>query len=164
MGRRYPIDRVSLSGSPHYHETTINLIQKLCEELDIWFIGSWSDDMSNRLISDVKVNLSRQAELDLLKAYPILFMIIIHIYENLSVGRIDPTPRTWLEHVLQFLAGPATAPAFMFAMGVGIIYSKKQRTCAVVQARFETVSGWICAKRCKKRYTDNDRHRAHRTV
>ena len=77
MGRRYPIDRVSLSGSPHYHETTINLIQKLCEGLDIWFIGSRSDDMSNRLISDVKVNLSRQAERDLLKAYPILFMIII---------------------------------------------------------------------------------------
>lgn len=80
--------------------------------------------MSNRMISDENVNCSRQAELDLLKAYPILFMIIIHVYENLSVGRIDPTPRTWLEHVLQFLAGPATAPAFMFAMGVGIIYSR----------------------------------------
>ena len=79
--------------------------------------------MSNRLISDKKVNCSRQFELDLLKAYPILFMIIIHVYENLSVGRIDPTPRTCLEHVLQFLAGPATAPAYMFAMGVGIIYS-----------------------------------------
>jgi hypothetical protein len=79
--------------------------------------------MSNSLISDRKINCSRQAELELLKAYPILFMIIIHVYENLSVGRIDPTPRTCLEHVLQFLAGPATAPAYMFAMGVGIIYS-----------------------------------------
>lgn len=79
--------------------------------------------MSKRLISDRKINCSRQAELDLLKACPILFMIIIHVYENLSVGRIDPTPRTCLEHVLQFLAGPATAPAYMFAMGVGIIYS-----------------------------------------
>ena len=79
--------------------------------------------MSNSLISDRKTNCSRQAELELLKAYPILFMIIIHVYENLSVGRIDPTPRTCLEHVLQFLAGPATAPAYMFAMGVGIIYS-----------------------------------------
>ncbi len=80
--------------------------------------------MSNRLISDENMNCSRQAELDLLKTYPILFMIIIHVYENLSVGRLDPTPHTWLEHVLQFLAGPATAPAFMFARGVGIIYSK----------------------------------------
>ena len=79
--------------------------------------------MSNSLISDRKINCSRQAELELLKAYPILFMIIIHVYKNLSVGRIDPTPRTCLEHVLQFLAGPATAPAYMFAMGVGIIYS-----------------------------------------
>lgn len=87
-------------------------------------MGSRDDDMTNRLISDEKVNISRQTELDLLKAYPTLFMIIIHVYENLSVGRIDPTPNTFLEHVLQFLAGPATAPAYMFAMGVGIIYSR----------------------------------------
>ena len=71
------------------------------------------------------MNCSRQSELDLLKAYPILFMVIIHVYENLSVGRVDPAPHTWLEHILQFLAGPATAPAFMFALGVGIVYSRK---------------------------------------
>ena len=52
-------------------------------------------------------------------------MVIIHVYENLSVGRIDAAPHTLAEHVLQFLAGPATAPAFMFAMGVGIVYSGK---------------------------------------
>ena len=52
-------------------------------------------------------------------------MVIIHVYENLSVGRVDPAPHTWLEHILQFLAGPATAPAFMFALGVGIVYSRK---------------------------------------
>ena len=81
--------------------------------------------MRKRLISDEKVNCSRQSEIDLLKAYPILFMVIIHVYENLSIGRIDAAPHTWAEHILQFLAGPATAPAFMFAMGVGIIYSRK---------------------------------------
>ena len=77
------------------------------------------------MISGEKVNCSRQSEIDLLKAYPILFMVIIHVYENLSIGRIDATPHTWAEHILQFLAGPATAPAFMFAMGVGIVYSGK---------------------------------------
>ena len=81
--------------------------------------------MQNSLISGEKVNCSRQSEMDLLKAYPILFMVIIHVYENLSIGRIDATPHTWMEHILQFLAGPATAPAFMFAMGVGIVYSRK---------------------------------------
>ena len=79
--------------------------------------------MNNGLISGEKVNCSRQSEIDLLKAYPILFMVIIHVYENLSIGRIDAAPQTWMEHILQFLAGPATAPAFMFAMGVGIVYS-----------------------------------------
>ena len=52
-------------------------------------------------------------------------MVIIHVYENLSIGRIDAAPHTWAEHILQFLAGPATAPAFMFAMGVGIVFSGK---------------------------------------
>ena len=80
--------------------------------------------MPNRLISDEKVNCSRQSELDLLKALPIVFMVIIHVYENLSIGLTDPAPRTWLEHILQFLAGPATAPGFMFALGVGIVYSR----------------------------------------
>ena len=81
--------------------------------------------MKTSLISGEKVNCSRQSEIDLLKAYPILFMVIIHVYENLSIGRIDAAPHTWAEHILQFLAGPATAPAFMFAMGVGIVFSGK---------------------------------------
>ncbi len=80
--------------------------------------------MTKEFFSVEKVNCSRQAELDLLKAFPILFMVIIHGYENLSVGRVDPAPHTLLEHVPQFLSGPATAPAFMFAMGVGIIYAR----------------------------------------
>ena len=49
--------------------------------------------MPNRLISDEKVNCSRQSELDLLKALPIVFMVIIHVYENLSIGLTDPAPR-----------------------------------------------------------------------
>ena len=80
--------------------------------------------MPGKIISNEKVNCSRQAELDLLKALPVLFMVIIHVYENLSIGWIDATPHTLLEHILQFLAGPATAPAFMFAMGVGAVYSR----------------------------------------
>lgn len=80
--------------------------------------------MARRLISEEKVNRSRQDEIDLLKALPILFMIIIHVYENLSIGRIDAAPQTRLEHILQFFAGPPTTPAFMFALGVGMVYSR----------------------------------------
>ena len=120
--------------------------------------------MSNSLISHRRINCSRQAELDLLKAYPILFMIIIHVYENLSVGRIDPTPRTLLEHVLQFLAGPATAPAFTFAMGVGIIYSSNNSPKLLFKRGLKLFLGGYALKRGKKRHTDSARHRAHRTV
>ena len=89
--------------------------------------------MEKSLISGEKVNCSRQGEIDLLKAYPILFMVIIHVYENLSIGRIDAAPHTWAEHLLQFLAGPATAPAFMFAMGVGIVYSGKSTPAGLLK-------------------------------
>ena len=46
--------------------------------------------MPNRLISDEKVNCSRQSELDLLKALPIVFMVIIHVYE------IPNIPLSWV--------------------------------------------------------------------
>ncbi len=76
-----------------------------------------------QLCSKQAVNCGRQYEIDFLKAFPIVFMVIIHVYENLSKGLYDPCPSTPLEHILQILAGPFAAPAFMFAMGVGIIYS-----------------------------------------
>ncbi len=73
------------------------------------------------------VNTTRQYEIDLLRAFPILFMVIIHVYESLSAGFYDPTPLTPTEHILQFLAGPATAPAFMFALGTGVIYTRHNK-------------------------------------
>ena len=97
--------------------------------------------MEKSLISGEKVNCSRQGEIDLLKAYPILFMVIIHVYENLSIGRIDAVPHTWAEHVLQFLAGPATAPAFMFAMGVGIVYSGKSTPAGLLKRGLALFAG-----------------------
>ena len=97
--------------------------------------------MPERLLAEEKVNCSRQVELDLLKAYPILFMVIIHVYENLSIGRIDPAPHTLLEHILQFLAGPATAPAFMFALGVGIVYSRNSTPELLLKRGFKLFLG-----------------------
>ncbi len=74
------------------------------------------------------VNTSRQYEIDLLRVFPILPMVIIHVYENLSTGFYDPTPKTLTEHILQFLAGPAVAPAFMFVLGIGVIYTRHNKS------------------------------------
>ena len=76
------------------------------------------------IISNQNVNDSRQAEVDFLKVFPLILLPIIHVYENLSVGKLDAAPHTFAEHILQFFCGPTCAPAFMFAMGVGIVYSK----------------------------------------
>ncbi len=69
------------------------------------------------------VNLGRQRELDLVKALAIFFMIIIHVYEEMSV--IDSTVLCTkpLDVILQFLGGPLAAPVFMFSLGLGLSYS-----------------------------------------
>lgn len=70
-------------------------------------------------------NNGRQVELDLAKALAIIFMIMVHTYEahgfitnNKSGGGFICS---WL---IEFLGGVPAAPVFMFAMGVGVVYSK----------------------------------------
>ena len=77
-------------------------------------------------LSDEKTNLSRQKEFDFAKAIAIVFMVIIHVYEEMC--DIDAVlcdyPHGALDNILQFISGPLAAPVFMFAMGTGMIYSK----------------------------------------
>lgn len=70
------------------------------------------------------VNNGRQRELDWAKAFAIIFMITIHVYEQLSVIDIDTVPTGVFRITMEFLAGPLAAPLFMFCMGVGIMYSR----------------------------------------
>ncbi len=80
------------------------------------------------------VNTSRQYELDLLKALAIMSMIICHAVYQLGVH----VPG--YENDVRYLAGDvffgeylAVAHAFMFAMGVGVVYSKRNRPSDLIR-------------------------------
>lgn len=76
--------------------------------------------------SQEKVNDSRQFEVDCVKTLAIVFMVIIHVYEEISVVNVDIPPEGFFHNFLQFMAGPLAAPMFMFAMGLGTIYTSKR--------------------------------------
>ena len=71
-----------------------------------------------------RINTGRQVELDLAKVFAILYMVIIHVYEEMSVVHYWSRPDSLFRGVLEFLGGPLAAPVFMFAMGVGMVYTK----------------------------------------
>ena len=71
-----------------------------------------------------RINTGRQVELDVAKVFAILYMVIIHVYEEMSVVRYWSRPDSLFRVVLEFLGGPLAAPVFMFAMGVGMVYTK----------------------------------------
>ena len=73
-------------------------------------------------ISDEAVNTSRQVTFDFMKTGAIFFMIIIHVFEEISVFP-DGNPGFFGE-LIEFFGGPFAAPMFMIAMGLGIVYSK----------------------------------------
>ena len=53
-------------------------------------------------------------------------MVIIHVLEEISAyGAYETVPAGFWENLVEFGAGPLAAPAFMCAMGVGIIYSRR---------------------------------------
>ena len=64
-----------------------------------------------------RINTGRQGELDVAKALAIPYMVIIHVYEELSVVDCGVRPDSLFRGVLEFLGGPLATPVFMFAMG-----------------------------------------------
>ena len=76
------------------------------------------------LFADTPVNTGRQNELDLGKAFPILCLPFVHSY-------IECTTDAGLTHGIPYLfdsviGGPFSAPIWMFAMGVGMVYTSKR--------------------------------------
>ena len=76
--------------------------------------------MIKEMFADVKINTTRQPELDVAKALPILCLPFVHVI-------IECTPEEGLLHGIPFLfdsiiGGPFSAPMFMFAMGIGIAF------------------------------------------
>ncbi|MCD8338291.1 MAG: heparan-alpha-glucosaminide N-acetyltransferase domain-containing protein [Lachnospiraceae bacterium] len=75
------------------------------------------------IFSDTQVNTGRQRELDLAKAMAILCLAPIHCI-------IECTPEEGLISGIPYLfdtiiGGPLSAPMYMFAMGIGMAYSRK---------------------------------------
>ncbi len=81
--------------------------------------------MESKFFSNEVVNKGRQNEFDWAKAFTIIVMITVHVYEFLGVFDPEKVPlKGVFRNVLEFLAGPLGAPLFMFSMGIGILYSR----------------------------------------
>ncbi|MCD8346965.1 MAG: DUF1624 domain-containing protein [Lachnospiraceae bacterium] len=83
------------------------------------------------IFSDKQVNTGRQPELDLAKALAILCLAPIHCI-------IECTPEAGLVSGVPYLfdtiiGGPLSAPMYMFAMGIGMAYSRKNSWQALVK-------------------------------
>ena len=75
------------------------------------------------LFSDEKVNTGRQVELDIAKAFSIIFMIFLHALMVIPAFNADVSP-TYNFIISNVLGRPYAAPIYMFCMGVGIVYSR----------------------------------------
>ena len=74
------------------------------------------------MLATKRVNTGRQPELDLIKGLAILFMINIHVlwlFTDLELYE------TIFAALVYFMGGLPAAPVFMFAMGVGVVYSRR---------------------------------------
>ena len=78
-----------------------------------------------KLFSKEPVNRGRQIELDLAKCLAIIFMIFLHTM-TVASGFANNISVPMERAIYQLLGRPFAAPVFMFAMGIGMIYSKHQ--------------------------------------
>lgn len=70
------------------------------------------------------MNKVRQFEVDFVKFSAIFFMICIHVYEQLGGYDYKHLLSTsFFRNIVEFLGGPMAAPVFMFAMGMGMVYT-----------------------------------------
>jgi len=80
------------------------------------------------LFADSPVNRGRQLELDVVRGLAILFMLLVHVHEAFAAYPFAPT---WGTRLIRFLGGPPAAPVFMFALGVGVVYSRRSTVKAL---------------------------------
>jgi len=70
-------------------------------------------------------NNTRLIEVDVAKAFAIIYMVVDHVYERMSVvDRIATLPDSALRNIIEFAGGPLGAPVFMFSMGIGMMYTR----------------------------------------
>lgn len=75
-----------------------------------------------KLFSSQEVNTGRQVEIDMIKAFSVVvIMILCHVYEHNTEG-FEST----LSYIADGYLGGIGAPVFMFAMGIGMKYSRSR--------------------------------------
>lgn len=77
-----------------------------------------------KMFSKEPVNLGRQHELDILKALPILCLPFIHCIIECCTDEALCGGIPYLFDTI--IGGPLSAPCYMFAMGIGMIYTRNQ--------------------------------------
>lgn len=77
----------------------------------------------NNLFATDKINLGRQKELDMAKAFSIIFMVFVHVF-LIALYFNNSFSKGYKLIFDDILGGPAAAPIFMFCMGVGVVYSR----------------------------------------
>ncbi len=74
-------------------------------------------------LRDAPARGERQAELDIGKGIAVLLMICVHVQEVLSHSAVQ---HSLFGNIVEFVTCFPAAPLFMFVMGVGIVYSRRQ--------------------------------------
>ena len=70
----------------------------------------------------------RLFEVDCVKAFAVIYMVCIHVYEQLSVfDYANVMPDTPYRIAIEFAGGPLAAPVFMFCMGIGMVYTRHNK-------------------------------------
>ena len=78
--------------------------------------------MFKKMFNKEPVNSGRQYELDLLKAFPILCLPFIHCVIECCTDEALCSGIPYLFDTI--IGGPLSAPFYMFAMGIGMVYTK----------------------------------------
>ena len=91
----------------------------------------------------------RQYEFDYAKTLAIFFMVIIHVIEELSHVEFEALPTGFWENFIQFGAGPLAAPVFVFAMGIGIVYSRNNEPIQLFKRGLKLLIVALCLNICR---------------
>ena len=90
-------------------------------------------------------NPTRLIEADAVKTFAIIYMVIIHVYERMSVVESTATmPDSVLRNIIEFAGGPLAAPVFMFSMGIGMMYTRHNSPEDFIKRGFRLlIAGYI---------------------
>ena len=77
----------------------------------------------DKIFSDNEINIGRQKELDLARAFIIICLALIHVTIECSSDEALTSGIPYLFDTV--IGGPFSAPMYMFVMGIGMVYTAK---------------------------------------